>query len=94
MSPNNSLLNNNYQSELDIFASNPRLRKMAAEHIKIYGSIDGVMRATYSSSISTNKKSSSYSSGENSPEAGSNGKYITHSYYGYQSGNRITTVIG
>ena len=87
---------NNYRSELDMFASNPRLQQMAAEHLKIYGSLAGIYNAAYgSSSTSTNSTSSSYSSSSsNAPSAGSSGKYMVHCYYGHQPGNRITTVIG
>lgn len=87
--------NNNYRSELDMFASNPRLQKVAAEHLKIYGSLAGICNATYGgSSSSNNSNSRSYSSSGDSPSAGSSGKYMVHCYYGSQPGNKITTVIG
>ena len=90
---NSNNKNNQYQSELDMFSNNPRFQKMVAEHLKIYGSLDGIMKATYGSS-SSNYSSSSSSSSDNLPSASSNGKYMTHCYYGYQPGNKITTVIG
>lgn len=86
---------NNYRSELDMFASNPRLQQMAAEHLKIYGSLAGIYNAAYGASSSGNNSSSnSYLNSSNSPTAGSSGKYMVHCYYGNQPGNKITTVIG
>lgn len=85
--------NNNYHSDLDSFSSNPRIRQIAAEHLRLYGSVSGITNATYNSSNNnTNTKTTSYSS--NSSTAGSNGKYMVHCYFGCQPGNKITTVIG
>ena len=95
MSNFNGNKNNNYRYELDMFASNPRLQQMAAEQLKIYGSLAGIYSAAYgSSSHSNNSCSSSYSGSSDSPSAGSSGKYMVHCYYGNQPGNKITTVIG
>jgi len=85
----------NYRSELDMFASNPRLQQMAAEHLRIYGSLAGIYNAAYGgSSPNNNSGSRSYSSSSDSQSAGSSGKYMVHCYYGSQPGNKITTVIG
>jgi hypothetical protein len=88
-----STYSNNYHSELNLYSSNPQLQKMAAEHLKIYGSIAGVINATYQTKTSTinSKNISDY---DNVPSINSNGKYMIHYYYGCQPGNRITTVIG
>jgi hypothetical protein len=85
---------NSYRSELDMFASNPMLQKFAAEQLKNYGSLAGIYNAAYGGSSSSNSGSRSYSGSDNSPTAGSSGKYMVHCYYGSQSGNKITTVIG
>ncbi len=90
---NGNTIINNYRSELDMLAYNPVMQKFAEEHIKRYGSLSGIYSANFGGS-SSNSGSSSYSSSDNSPTAGSNGKYMVHCYYGSQSGNKITTVIG
>lgn len=96
MSCNNISHNSYYQSELAQFSSNPQLQQMIAGHLKTYGSLNGICNAAYgSSSSSTSSNSRNYAnSGNNSPNVGSNGKYMVHCYYGCQPGNKITTVIG
>ena len=87
-----------YSKEVENFSSNPRMRKMYAEQLKIYGSMDGIMRAVYgsnsSSASSSEKPNISSSSTSDSKPAGSSGNYMVHCYYGSQPGNKITTVIG
>ncbi len=91
---NGNTIINNYRSELDMLAYNPIMQKFAEEHIKRYGSLSGIYSAGFGGSSSSSNTSSCYSSSENSPTAGSSGKYMVHCYYGSQSGNKITTVIG
>lgn len=86
--------NNNYQTELDRFSSNPEMQRMLARQCKIYGSIDAVYRLAFTNTSSNNASRSNYNSGEYSPSVGSSGKYMTHCYYGCQPGDKITTVIG
>jgi|Laugresu1bdmlbsd_1035121.scaffolds.fasta_scaffold211337_1 hypothetical protein len=85
---------NNYHSELEKLASNPTLQKFAEEHLQRYGSLAGIYSAAYGGSSFSNSGSRSYSGSDNSPTAGSSGKYMVHCYYGSQSDNKITTVIG
>lgn len=85
-----------YSKEVEAFSSDPRMRKMYAEHLKIYGSMEGIMRATYGSKSTSSSSSPNISSSSTSDSkpAGSSGNYMVHCYYGSQPGNKITTVIG
>jgi hypothetical protein len=87
--------NNTYQSEVDKFSYNPWLQQIVAKHLKINGSLQGISSAVHSHSNATTNSYNKYScSGDNSPKAGSTGKYMVHCYYGCQPGDKITTVIG
>lgn len=79
------------EEQVQKFSSNPRMQKMAREHLKIYGSFEGIAKATYGGSSTSSSPSSTPS---DSAPAGSSGKYMVHCYYGCQPGNKITTVIG
>lgn len=83
------------EDEIKAFSDNPRMQKMYREQLKIYGSMEGICRATYGGSNSSNSNSKSLNPTQSdSQSAGSSGKYMVHCYYGCQPGNKITTVIG
>jgi hypothetical protein len=85
--------NNNYQSELSQFSSNPYIQQMAARHLKNHGSVNGIYNSVYGGSTSNNTRNNS-SIASNAPSVSSNGKYMVHCYYGCQPDNKLTTVIG
>ncbi len=84
---------NNYRNELDLFSAMPTLQKFVRDQINATGSLAGIYKTSYGGSSPSNSNSN-YSGSDSSPTAGSNGKYMVHCYYGSQSGNKVTTVIG
>ncbi len=80
------------------YSSDPSVQKMMRNQLKVYGTMENVMKASsnYLNSLSSsnNNKKDSYLCLTDSQPASSNGKYMTHCYYGCQPGNKITTIIG
>ncbi len=80
------------------YSSDPSVQKMMRNQLKVYGTMENVMKASsnYLNSLSSsnNNKKDSYPCLTDSQAASSNGKYMTHCYYGCQPGNKITTIIG
>ncbi len=94
MSNANIHINNSYQAMIEAYSSDPSIQKMMANQLRVYGSMDNILRASATAYSSSRSNSNSPTSSDNSPTASSNGKYMSHCYYGCQPGNKITTVIG
>lgn len=86
--------NNNYRTDLELFAGMPTLQQFVKNQINSTGSLAGIYKVSYGGSSSSTNSNSYYSGSDSSPTAGSSGKYMVHCYYGSQSGNKVTTVIG